>query len=72
MIIDEVSKFLEGFKIIYKGLIDVLGKFEVKEINPIGEEFDPNYHMAVMTDSVDDKDDNIVLVCLQLNIPIIH
>ncbi len=62
---DEVSKFLEGFKIIYKGLVDTLNKFEIKEINPLGEEFDPNYHMAVMTDSIEDKDDNIVLEVMQ-------
>ncbi len=28
---DEVSKFLEGFKLMYKQIKDLLEKFEVKE-----------------------------------------
>ena len=62
---DEVSKFLEGFKIIYGGLTDVLQKFEIKVINPVDVEFDPTYHQAVLTDNVEDKEDNIILEVLQ-------
>ena len=62
---DEVSKFLEGFKLIHKTLKEILAKYEVKEINPINEEFDPNYHNAVMTDQIIEKADNIVTEVLQ-------
>lgn len=62
---DEVSKFLSGFKMIYGNLISILEKFEVKVINPIGEEFDPSFHQAVLTDAIEDKEDNIVLEVLQ-------
>ncbi|MBE6153102.1 MAG: nucleotide exchange factor GrpE [Firmicutes bacterium] len=62
---DEVSKFLEGFKIIHKGLKETLQKYEVIEINPIDEEFDPNYHNAVMTENNEAKADNIVTEVFQ-------
>ncbi len=62
---DEVSKFLEGFKIIHKGLKETLQKYDVIEINPINEEFDPNYHNAVMTDNKEDIYDNIVTEVFQ-------
>ena len=38
---DELSKFLNGFKMIYTNLIEVLNKYEVKEIEALGKEFDP-------------------------------
>lgn len=62
---DEVSKFLEGFKLIHKGLKETLEKYDIKEINPIDSEFDPNYHNAVMTDQLKEKADNIVTEVLQ-------
>ena len=62
---DEVSKFLEGFKIIHKGLKETLQKYDVMEINPVDKEFDPNYHNAVMTDNNLEKDDNIVTEVFQ-------
>lgn len=62
---DEVSKFLDGFKIIYNGLNDILKKFEVTVIDPLNEEFDPTYHQAVLTDNKEDVEDNIVLEVMQ-------
>ena len=62
---DEVSKFLEGFKLIHKGLKETLQKYEIVELNPINEVFDPNYHNAVMTDNKDEINDNIVTEVFQ-------
>jgi molecular chaperone GrpE len=62
---DELSKFLQGFKIIYSNLISILNKFEVKEIEALDKEFDPNYHQAVLTDTIEDKDNNIIIEVLQ-------
>ena len=47
---DEVSKFLEGFKLMYKQLQELLNKFDVKEIEALGKEFDPTFHNAVAMD----------------------
>ena len=62
---DELSKFLEGFKIIHNGLKEVLNKYEIIEINPINQEFNPDYHNAVMVDNQTDVADNIVTEVFQ-------
>ena len=40
--------FPEGMVMIYKQLMQELEKMEVKPIPAVGEEFDPNFHNAVM------------------------
>ena len=62
---DEVSKFLSGFKMIYSRLVKTLKDFEVKEIEALDKEFDPNFHQAVFTAKVEGIDANIVLEVLQ-------
>ena len=62
---DEVSKFLAGFKLIYTTTIGILNKFEVKEIQTEGIEFDPEYHHAVLTDHDESKPSGVVLEVLQ-------
>ena len=62
---DEVSKFLAGFKLIYTTMIGILNKFEVKEIQAEGIEFDPEYHHAVLTDHDESKPAGVVLEVLQ-------
>ena len=46
---DELSKFLEGFKMIYGNLLSILNSLEVKEIDCLHKEFDPTTMEAVMT-----------------------
>ncbi len=62
---DEVSKFLEGFKLMYKQIKELLNKFEVKEIECLGKEFDPTYHQAVVMDKDETKESGIVTEVLQ-------
>ena len=62
---DEVSKFLEGFKIIYTNTLGLLEKYEVKEIEADGVEFDPTYHHAVLTEHDESKPEGVVLEVLQ-------
>lgn len=62
---DEVSRFLEGFKLIYSNTINILSKFEVKEIEAEGVEFNPDYHHAVLTDHDENKPAGVVLEVLQ-------
>ena len=62
---DEVSKFLEGFKIIYTNTINILEKFQVKAIDAEGIEFDPTYHHAVLTDHNESKPEGVILEVLQ-------
>lgn len=62
---DEVSKFLQGFKLMYKQIKDLLTKFEVKEMDCLGKEFDPTYHQAVTTGKDESKESGIILEVLQ-------
>lgn len=50
---DEVSKFLEGFKMIYCNVLSIFEKFGVKPIDGNNKPFDPAYHQAVMTEACD-------------------
>ena len=62
---DEVSKFLQGFKLMYKQIKDLLEKFEVKEIDCLGKEFDPALEQAVVVDHDETKESGVVTVVLQ-------
>ena len=62
---DEVSKFLQGVKMIYASLTKTLEKYGVTEIKALGEVFDPNYHQAVMTDSQEDKPVEVITEVFQ-------
>jgi molecular chaperone GrpE len=62
---DELSKFLEGFKMIYANIISILEKYEIKPIDGVNKPFDPTYHQAVLTEKVEDKESGIVLDVLR-------
>ena len=62
---DEVSKFLEGFKLMYKQIQELLLKFEVKEIDAMDKEFDPGTSQAVIVDKDETKESGVVLEVLQ-------
>lgn len=46
---DETSKFLEGFRMVYNQTRTLLEKFDVKEIECLGKEFDPGLEQAIST-----------------------
>jgi len=62
---DELSKFLEGFKMIYCHLTNTLEKFEVKAIDGNNKPFDPTYHQAVLTEKVEGVESGMVVEVLQ-------
>ena len=62
---DELSKFLNGFKMIYTNLIEVLNKYEVKEIEAEGIEFNPKIHQAVLMEHDSTLPSGVVLEVLQ-------
>ena len=62
---DEVSKFLEGFKIMYTHMVNVLESNEVKEIEVLGKPFDPNTSEAVIVEHTEDKEHNEVVEVLR-------
>ena len=62
---DELSKFLEGFKMIYTSLINILNSKNVHEIVCLNEEFDPSKMNAVLTEKVEGVDPGKVVEVLQ-------
>ncbi len=55
----------KGIDMIYNNLINILEKFEVKEIDALDKEFDANYHQAVMQDEDKEKKSNIITCVMQ-------
>ncbi len=62
---DELSKFLEGFKMIYTSIINIFNNFEVKAIDGSSKPFDPTYHQAVLTEKVDGVEAGMVIEVLR-------
>jgi molecular chaperone GrpE len=62
---DEVSKFLEGFKMMYCNLVSILEKYGVKAIDGNNKLFDSTYHQAIMTEQKEGVDAGMVLEVLQ-------
>ena len=56
---------MEGFKLIYKQLKDILEANDIKEIEALGKEFDPMYHQSVTMRKDDTKESGIVLEVYQ-------
>ena len=62
---DETSKFLEGFRMDYNQTKSLLEKFEVKEIECLGKEFDPAVAQAVVVEKDETKEPGVVLEVFQ-------
>ena len=62
---DDVKKYLEGFRIMYNNLVNILNKFEIHEIDCLNKEFDHNTCQALMTEHVDGIEAGIVIQVLQ-------
>lgn len=61
----EGDAFAEGMKMIYKQLMTTLEELGVKPIEALGNEFDPNFHNAVMHIDDESVGENIVVEELQ-------
>ena len=61
---DEVSKFLSGFKMILGALTGLFDKYEIREVDCLGKEFDPHFEEAVLTEHDETKPENVVLEVL--------
>ena len=62
---DETKKFLDGFVMINAQLKSILTNKNVLEIDCKDKEFDPNVAEAVLTESIEDKEPNIVTEVMQ-------
>ena len=62
---DEMKKFLEGFKMIYGNLNSILESYQVKAMDVLNKEFDPNTMEAVLAEEVEGVLPNVVVDVLQ-------
>lgn len=62
---DEVSKFLEGFKMMYASMQDILRTNEVVEIPCDGLEYNPAVMEAILVEHDEAKPSHVVLEVLQ-------
>ncbi|MGI5949526.1 nucleotide exchange factor GrpE [Peptoniphilus sp.] len=63
--IEDKDSTYDGVKMIRDQLIDVLQKEGIVEMKALGEEFDPTYHHAVLTEDSDEYDSGVVIEVLQ-------
>ena len=62
---ENILNYQKGFKMIYESFRMILNKYEVKEIECLGLDFDPALHQAVLTDHIEGKRDNEIIEIMQ-------
>ncbi len=61
----DVEKLHEGSQLTLKMLTTVMQKFEIEEVNPLGEAFDPNLHEAMTMQPSTEHEPNTVMNVVQ-------
>jgi len=61
----DLAKIVEGTELTLKMLTQALEKFNIKEVDPVGEKFDPDLHQAISAQEGTDKPANTVLNVMQ-------
>ena len=57
---DKTNPHVEGMNMIYKQLMTELDKLEVKPIEAVGQEFNPDFHNAIMQVESDEYESGII------------
>jgi molecular chaperone GrpE len=61
----EYESYRKGFELIYKQLLDNIGKLGVERVDPTGKLFDPHIHQAMDRTETNDQDDGTILQVFQ-------
>ena len=62
---DALKKMLEHFDIIYKDILSVFSKNNIKPIDSLNKKLDPNFHQAMMEIEDDSKDPGTIVQEIQ-------
>jgi molecular chaperone GrpE len=62
---EAVKPLLEGVELTHKTFTDTVAKFGLKEINPEGETFNPEFHQAMSIQESADHEPNTVMFVMQ-------
>jgi len=60
-----LDKIIEGMELTVKMFADILEKFEIEKINPVGESFNPEFHQAMSMQETADEKPNTILAVMQ-------
>jgi len=63
--VEDVNQVKDSFDLLYNQLFDNLSKLGLEVINAQGQEFDPNFHEAVMQTPTNEHPENHVIMELQ-------
>ncbi|MCJ8006886.1 nucleotide exchange factor GrpE [Lederbergia wuyishanensis] len=58
---EQAIALLEGVRMVYRNIIDALKQEGAEQIEAVGQEFDPNFHQAVMQTNDAEYGSNIVV-----------
>ena len=61
----EDEGYAKGMQLIFEQLKTALGNAGLEEVKAMDEEFDPNVHNAVMTETIEEKEDGTITKVLQ-------
>ena len=59
------EKLREGVELTLQMLSNAMGKFEIREVNPQDEQFNPDFHQAMSLQERDDVEPNTVVTVVQ-------
>jgi molecular chaperone GrpE len=59
------EKLREGVELTLQMLANAMGKFEIREVNPQNEQFNPDFHQAMSLQERDDVEPNTVVTVVQ-------
>lgn len=62
---DNSEKIIQGVKMVYDQLMQLLKSEGLEMIDAMDKNFDPEYHHAVMTEQNEEKEDNAIVAVLQ-------
>ena len=63
--VEDCATVKESFELVHKQVCETLAKLGLEEIKAVGEEFDPNYHEAVMQTPTSEYPENSVITELK-------
>ena len=61
----DLSRLVEGKELTLKLLSDLMGRFNIEQVDPQGEPFNPDYHQAMSIQPRDDLPPNTVVTVVQ-------
>ncbi len=63
--VEDCAKCKESFNLVHKQVVDTLTKLGLETIEAAGQEFDPNFHEAVMQTPTSEHPENTIITELQ-------